>query len=201
MGRRGKKVIRQAVDLCVAAAAFVLAGMMLWHYVLSAPCRVETDCRGQGVEAEMLQQWQQRETGEALGITGMAGWRTQEWQTVTSVSTGRRQRAELIGVYGDMELVMPSKILDGRYGLSADIDYCVLSQGLAGHLFGSPEVTGECVKVGKERYIVAGVVENQEDIMMIPVKDGQVERIALSFDSRMGAEEKMRQVMEELGVR
>ena len=62
-------------------------------------------------------------------------------------------------------------------------------------------MTGECVKVGKERYIVAGVVENQEDIMMIPVKDGQVERIALSFDSRMGAEEKMRQVMEELGVR
>ena len=57
------------------------------------------------------------------------------------------------------------------------------------------------MKVGKERYIVAGVVENQEDIMMVPVKDGQVERIALSFDSRMGAEEKMRQVMEELGVR
>lgn len=201
MGQRRKRVVQQALNLCMAAAALALCGMMFWHCVLLAPCRVETDCRGQGIGTEQLKEWEQRGSGEALGVTGVAGWRVQEQETVVSVSTGRRQRAPVTAVYGDMELAMPSKILDGRYGLDGDGDYCVLSQGLASHLFGSVEVAGECVKAGDQRYIVAGVVENEEDLLIIPAKEGKVEQIAVSFAGRMGAEAKMRQVMEEMGGR
>lgn len=198
-GRRKRRILSWTVNMCAAAAGLAMGCMLVWHYVIWSPCRMESDCRGQGIQAESLKRWEEQGRGDALEITGLAGWRREEQQTVTSVSTGRRQRSQVTAVYGEMELAMPSKILSGRCGLDVEGSYCVLSESLAGHLFGSVDVAGECVKIGDKPCIVVGVVENEEDILMIPMKEGKIEQMAVAFKSRIGAKEKMSQVMEDVG--
>lgn len=155
---------------------------------------------GTGGAVETLRLWEEKDDGQILGLTGLAGWRVESRQAVASVSTGRQQRSQVMAVYGSMELVMAAEILSGRCGLDVEGDYCVLSRGLANSLFGSVDVAGECVKMEEKRYIVAGVVDGESDILMIPTQDGEMDHIAASFASRMAAEEKMRQVMEGVGV-
>lgn len=187
----------------MTAAIIAMAGMAGWQALFAMPCRVERDCRGQGVEAGALRSWEETGNMEMLGLADLAGWRVEPWQTVSSVSTRRQQRSQVIAVYGAMELVMDTRTLSGCCGMDGEGDgeeYCVLSQGLAGHLFGSVDVAGECVRTETGRYIVAGVVEYEGDVLMVPTKEGAMDHIAVLFQSRAGAEEKMGRVMEGVGV-
>lgn len=181
----------------LVSLSMALGGMLYWNYMFHMPYRIEADCQGRGIEAGTMKNWMEREKEGYLDIVNMAGWRVDEEQIVTSVSTGRRQRAQIISVYGSMELVEVSDILCGRYGLDAESNYCVLSKDLANHLFGSVEVAGECIKLGNGRYIVAGVIEKEGDSLMIPMEEGEIEGLAVSFGCRAGAEEKMERLMSE----
>ena len=108
----------------MTGAIVTLAGALAWRLLFAMPCRMEKDCRGQGVEAEALKVWEERGNGEGLGLTGLAGWRVEPWQTVVSVSTGRRQRSQVIAVYGSMELVLDTETLSGRCGMDVEGECC-----------------------------------------------------------------------------
>ena len=146
------------------------------YWMLYMPCCIRMDCRGREIDVEMMKRWEEREKDGSLGMIRMAGWRIESQRMVSAISTNRRQMTQIICVYGDMELVKPADILSGRYGLAVDEDYCVLSEDLARQLFGSVEAAGQWVKMDQNKLTVAGVIEIEGDILLIPVKDGRIEQ-------------------------
>ena len=193
-----RKTISWVLQGFMAAAALVMAAALAWYYFFGVPCRMEADCRGRGVEAEALKQWEETEEGRSMGIRAIAGWRVEEQEIVSSVSTGRRQRSRVTAVYGSMDLVLPGKILDMGYGMDGQEGYCVVTSGLASCLFGSTAVSGECIRAGGRYFIIGKVVENQEAMLLIPMDEGSVEYVAAKFETAVGAGEKMRRIMEAL---
>ena len=183
--------------LLFAGVLLVGGGGLCWYVLLCAPYRAEADCRGLGIDAETMRQQEESGRYEALGVITIAGWRIEDHQRVTSVSTGRKAAPTVMAVYGSMELVIPSSVLCGRYGLDVDGDFCVLSEGLARRLFGSTEVAGECVRTEEGIYIVSGVVRREEEFLMIPAKEGPVEELAVKARGWMGAWEALRRVTED----
>ena len=198
MDVRVKKAVSWAVYGVMTTAALVMAAALVWRGLFALPCRLETDCRGRGIEAKSLRRWEETGEGISMGVTALAGWRVEEQEIVTSVSTGRRQISRVIAVYGPMNLVLPGEVLDGKCGVDADRESCVVSEALALHLFGSREASGECIKNGSRYLIIAGVVEADEDLLLIPTEEGAVEYLAVRFDASVEAQEKMRKIMEAL---
>lgn len=167
-----------------------------WYWLFGRPYCVGKDCRGKGINVETIRQWEEQAKDSSFGIIRMAGWRTEAEQMVVSISTGRRQRADTVSVYGSMELADRAKLLWGRFGLAVEEDYCVLSEALARNLFGSADVVGEWVKTEEGKLMVAGVIHKEDNVLMIPATEGNVEYLSVEFDSRKGAEGQLKRLME-----
>lgn len=197
MDLQRQKIISWFLSVLTAAVVLSIGIGGGWYWLFHMPYRICTDCRGQEINVETMKYWEEREENSFLDIVRIAGWRTERQQTVSSVSTARKQRTQVICVYGSMELADPAPILCGRYGLAIEGDYCVLSEDLARDLFGSIDVAGECVKMNQEKLIVAGVIEKEGNFLMRPAKEGKIEQLAVEFGSRIGAEEKIQRLMEE----
>lgn len=166
-----------------------------WEW-MNKECVVRVDCRGRGIGVEWMKEWEDGVNGAwGLGVKRMAGWRVEADEVVSSVGTGREKKTQVIGVYGGMELVEPVKVLCGRYGLVEEDGYCVVSEGLAEALFGSVEIAGEEVLTGEKKLVVAGVIEKGEEVLLLPVKEGELEMLAVEVRGRMGAREKVEGMM------
>ena len=81
--------------------------------------------------------------------------------------------------------------------LAAEGDFCVLSEALSRQLFGSTATAGEWVQLGRDKVQVAGGVKKEEDFLIIPMKEGEAEQLAVEFKGRVGAEEKVRGILGE----
>lgn len=162
-----------------------------WYQMFYMPYCVRVDLGGREIDVEIMKRWEEREKDGTMGIIRMAGWRMENQMTVSAVGTGRGQRAQIIGVYGSMEIVEKASILSGRYGLAVGEDYCVLSESLARQLFGGVDVVGQKVKLRQKVMIVAGVIDKEGDYLLMPVEDGRIEKMAVEFRGRMGAGEKV----------
>lgn len=195
--REGGHGVSWILAIMLAAGVLAAGGGAGWDWMFGRPYCIQEDCRGRGLDVEMIKQWEKQAENGALDILKIAGWRIGANQMVVSISTGRKQRAEVIWVYGSMELTQKAGLLGGRFGLSAEEDWCVISEELAGNLFGSTDVVGECVKIEEEKMIVAGVIEKEGEVMMVPAIDGRIEYVAIEFDGRAGAEGKMKRLLEE----
>lgn len=81
--------------------------------------------------------------------------------TVTISSDKANLTADAIGIGGDYFLFHPVKLLSGSYFSGNDLmqDYCVIDADAAWQLFGSNDVVGMAVYIGKIPLIVTGVVE------------------------------------------
>ncbi len=88
-------------------------------------------------------------------------------------------------MYGSMELMEERKGQIGRLGLDVEGKYCVLSEKLARDLFGSTDILGEWVCMGKRKFGVVGVAKKEETILWIPIEEGEVEMLAVEMDSRL----------------
>ena len=96
-----------------------------------------------------------------------------------------------------MELTDRGRLLWGRMGLAEEADCCVISEELARNLFGSVNVVGERLKTGDRLVTVAGVMEDDGEIIMIPAGEGKLEYLSVEFNRRMGAEGKIKRLIEE----
>lgn len=185
--KTGKKMVKKKrlmVWLVIAAAVFVTGTAAFWHWI-GQPCVFREDVRGKGIYVEDIKRLEEEEKDGAMGILRIAGWRTEKEQSVFSVSTGRKERAEVIGVYGPMELMEDRKGQIGRLGLDVEGEYCVLSEKLARDLFGSTDILGEWVGMGKRKFLVVGVTKKEETVLWIPIGEGEVEMLAVEMDSRL----------------
>ena len=183
--------------LAAALAISVLSAAIVggWHWLFYRSFCVYEDCRGQGIDVETMKQWEER--AEALGIVRMAGWRAGEEETVTSLSTGRWRRAKVTWVYGTMELADKEQLLWGRFGIAQEENCCVISEGLARNLFGSVDVVGEQVKMGDRVLMVSGITKKDKEAVILPPAKGMVEYLSVEFDRQMGAQGKIKRLLEE----
>jgi hypothetical protein len=173
-------------------------GIRLYRYLFFTPCRLEVNCRGYGLDIDWMKQWENQERDGSQGILAMAGWNFAGRKEIYAVGVGRTDTAQLLKVYGSMEQVFPVRILSGVYGLAGRENACVLSRDLAEALFGSDQVTGEQVcldgEEGEKIFLeIAGVIDREGKYMLVPMSEGEVERIAVLFDKRFQAREKMKE--------
>ncbi len=187
----GRRIAGWILAAILGVGILGIGSAAVWYWMVSMPCCICTDLRGREIDVDMIKRIEEREKDGNLGILRIAGWRIESQRMVSAVSTGRRQTAQVICVYGSMELVEKADILSGRYGLAVEEDYCVLSEGLARQLFGNVDAAGQWIKIDRRKMTVAGVIEKDGDVLMIPVKDGNVEQMAVEVKGRMGAKEKV----------
>ena len=53
------------------------------------------------------------------------------------------------------------------------------------------------MQLGRDKVQVAGVVKKEEDFLIIPMKEGEAEQLAVEFKRRLGAEGKIRGILGE----
>ena len=135
-------MIKKCLFFCIFINFILFAAIGGRLYWFCMPSRMEAECRDYGIDVETLKMWEDQ---EAQGMLALAGWRFRERVMVSGVSTKRRQTAQVMEVYGNMELAAPARILSGTYGLLGREDTCVLTGELADALFGSVDVVGEQV--------------------------------------------------------
>lgn len=135
-------MIRKCLFCVILINVLILAVLGGRFYLFGRPARLEAECRGRGIDVEVLKGWEERGAPEILDL---AGWRIRERVMVLGESTKRSQEAQVLEVYGNMELAMPAHILAGTYGMAGREDICVLTGELADALFGGVDVVGEQV--------------------------------------------------------
>lgn len=197
IGLIGKTTVKNVLIILWAAVFIWIWAGSCRRYLFEQACRVKIDCRGKGITAETVKDWGKQGKFVSLGIMNMAGWRVDGEREVLAISTGRAKEAQVICAFGAMELVEPAEVLCGRYGLAVEGDFCVLSEALSRQLFGSTATAGEWVQLGRDKVQVAGVVKKEEDFLIIPMKGGEAQQLAVEFKGRMGAEGKIRGILGE----
>lgn len=174
----------------VLTAVFGTGTAAFWHWA-NKPYILQADIRGKGADIEWIKEQEKKQKDKAEGILRMAGWRIEKEQQVFSVSTTRKEMAQIIGVYGDMELAADTEIKCGRYGLAVEGDYCILAEKLARELFGSTDILGEQIKLEKRNLIVVGITKEEKAILWLNIDAGNLEMLALEIDGRLREEVKI----------
>ncbi len=202
-------MIRRILFLMVLINFILMAGIGGRLYWFCRPARIEAECRGYGIDAETLKGWGEQEEKE---IVDLAGWRIRERVMISGESTKRSQSAQVMEVYGNMELALPAHILAGTYGLTGREDVCVLTGELADALFGSVDVVGEQVccpeadtgkgqgsqtqaGTGKRILTVAGVIDQEGQCLLVPTQSGEMERVAVRFKERFQIKERVKELL------
>ena len=135
---------------------------------------------GEGPRAEELDRALGREQGETAGTERedqggsvypeLTAWSLAEEVKVQNLELGRDKKADCLSVYGLMELASCRELEQGTYGYRTDREGCVISKGLAMDLFGAVEVTGKRVVCRDRPYIVRGVTDDPDCVILIPAK-------------------------------
>lgn len=194
------KMVYQCALALLLAAALVWGGVTVWRVWFLLPYCVETDCQGREIDMETIRQWEKEERQGARRILRLAGWRMERQQPVTAVSTGRKGMTQVMGVYGSMELLNRPDLLCGRYGLAVEADFCVLSEALARDLFGGVQVMGETVGLGTRKLAVAGVIREEENVLLMPIEGGIIQHLVVELEGRSQAEKRVEGLMEGMDV-
>ncbi len=149
--------------------------------------------------AEELDRALGREQGETAGTERedqggsvypeLTAWSLAEEVKVQNLELGRDKKADCLSVYGLMELASCRELEQGTYGYRTDREGCVISKGLAMDLFGAVEVTGKRVVCRDRPYIVRGVTDDPDCVILIPAKKEEGMRCLL-MDYGKGASAK-----------
>lgn len=182
----------------------------LWGYGLIRVCGLEP-FRGQvfmyyeekkGVKSEVIEDAVERET-EKMGQTAaqpeqeapavfpdITAWSVGTEVEVGNRELGRKEKADCIAVYGSKEVAAYGRLESGAYGYRTDKDGCVISRGLAMELFGSVSIAGKRVWCGDKAYVVRGVTDESDYVILIPAAGDDVMR-HMVFSSGNGSPAKI----------
>lgn len=204
-------MIRKILFFMVFLNLILMAGIGGRLYWFCRSARIEAECRGYGIDVETLKGWEEL---EEKGIQDLAGWRIRERVMIWGESTKRSQSAQVLEVYGNMELALPADILAGTYGLTGREDVCVMTGELADALFGGVDVVGEQVwyleedtakgqgkqtqsRMGtqKRSLTVAGVIDQKGQRLLVCAQAGDMEWVAVRFQERFQIKERLRELL------
>lgn len=178
----------------VAAALCVLTIAILWPAALSffhGFCRVEVDCRMKNVTVEDLKGLAKQEKDDMAGLSDLAGWRYGEKGEASDPVTSRRAGTGVIYAYGTMSLVWPAKVLDGSYSQAMGARDCVVTEGLSFALYGAVETCGNLLEFEDKTYRVAAVIDEKEELLLLPADEGRVEQAAFLLEGRERVKERL----------
>lgn len=96
-----------------------------------------------------------------------------ENQEIENKNLGRSIQAHVIKAEGNMQLVFPVELLQGNFVSSFDEEGCVISKSLSEEAFGNQNGTGQELQYEGKGYRVRGILNCQENILMVSGKKGE----------------------------
>ena len=125
-----------------------------------------------GITESGFDQWKENEDSGLCA--GAAVWRRDGMRRLVSEDTGHGQEAACYQVKGCPEAIFGNALIGGRYFTAGEEGVCLLDQKTVRQLFGSEDVSGLTVSLGGTNLRIAGVLEGDTPICIIPAKKGTV---------------------------
>lgn len=110
------------------------------------------------------------EAEESQMFSEAAVWKASGRIRISAESSGRVQNADCYQIKGQPSAVFGKHLMSGRYFTEGERDVCLLDQGLAWQLFGTADVLGLEVCLDGKQYQIAGILEEDRAICVIPVE-------------------------------
>ena len=126
-----------------------------------------------------LEQVAAQTEGESVSLR--AAWSRGEKEQAIS-ALGNKATLRRVSVYGDMRQVAPMRFLSGGIPADGDTNACLLDADSAMALFHSVDPIGATVTIGKQSYVVRGVVEVYEP--MLVTRDSKAEFTNFEFTAQ-----------------
>lgn len=100
-------------------------------------------------------------------IQGLVLFQTETGIEIENQRLNRSEVGELIETAGNMNLVLPGKLIKGSFVTDSDRNGCVISRKAAEVIFGDWDIIGEDILIGKKNYIVRGIVDIEKILYMV----------------------------------
>lgn len=117
--------------------------------------------------------WERASDDAKREIRDIALFQEYKGKVLKNEDLNRETKVKLVETAGSMNLVMPDRLTAGAYVTDMDSKGCVISKKTADALFGSFEAVGEQISLGKDTYIVRGIVETEGQLCMIQGEKGK----------------------------
>ena len=125
-----------------------------------------------GITESGFDQWKENE--ESGLFSSAAVWRKDGMRRLVSEDTRHGQEVVCYQVKGWPEAVFGNALIGGRYFTTGEEGVCLLDQKTVRQLFGSEDVSGLTVSLGGTDFKIAGVLEGDTPICVIPAKEETV---------------------------
>jgi len=170
----GTALLGLIATVCWAYALLSANGLMRQYIGISVRL-FETSVTRQTLE-QALEQTNENE----LACT--AAWTRNDGEQTAGSQLGGETSLRIIRVYGDMRQVAPMKLLSGTFPTEDDVDGCLLDAASAWALFRSTDAIGAVVTIVDREYVVRGIAETYEPMLMI--RDDQAAYENMEFSSQ-----------------
>ncbi|GFI44199.1 hypothetical protein IMSAGC018_01879 [Lachnospiraceae bacterium] len=117
--------------------------------------------------------WEHASDDAKREIRDMALFQESKGKLLKNEELNREAKVKMVETAGNMNLVTPDRLMAGAYVTDSDTKGCVVSRKTADTLFGSWEAVGERVTLGRNTYIVRGIVEMEGQLCMIQGEKGR----------------------------
>ena len=162
---RTKRGLRRAVlpgliaATCWLIALFTAASLVRQYDGLSVRCSEAA------ITQKDLERAASASVDEELACT--AAWTRKQELLAASSDLGGSAQVRVIEVYGDMRQAAPMKLLSGGFPAEDDTSGCLLDGSSAWALFHSTDAVGAEVTAGGKKYVVRGIVEAYEPMILL----------------------------------
>lgn len=166
------------------AIILILSSLYWGSKVLSFADTMSIKYQESGLNKSQIDKINKREVPD-LYVTG---WNQTKDKNVENKEMGKQVSVTKIEVYGDMTTVIPSALVTGTFVQKEDVTGCIISSNAAEKLFGNRMVSGCSVSVDNGEYIVRGVLDSKEAILLISSQEGTFSNLEFRYgDSKYPA--------------
>lgn len=111
--------------------------------------------------------WENAPEDTKKEIQGLVLFKTETGIEIENQRLNRSEGGELIETAGNMNLVIPEKLIKGSFVTDSDRNGCVISRKVAENIFGDWDIIGEEVLIGQKNYVIRGVVDAEKSLCMV----------------------------------
>lgn len=119
------------------------------------------------MRAQLEDFWENAPEDTKKEIEGLVLFRTETGVEIENRRLNRSEEGDLIETAGNMNLVIPGKLMKGSFVTDSDCKGCVISRKTAENLFRNHDIIGEEISIGKKDYAVRGIVNLEKSLCMI----------------------------------
>ena len=120
-----------------------------------------------------------------------AAWtRDAKLQTANS-ELGTQTQLRRIQALGDLQAIAPMRLLSGSYPVEDDSDGCLIDKASAWQLFHSTDAIGGVVTLGQNRYIVRGIADAYEPMLVIRGSNATYENLEFAASEQSAAKQQV----------